>query len=290
MRASGAGAPGLEWCMEIKDIVVFADGRETTAGTLEWAATLAQEHDAHLTAAFVWPSITAAGPDAFVRGDAIKELLDAYQAEVAALEGACRVPFEREARSKGLRTSWRSIHSLDDLVTHARYADVAIVARSSSLTPGGVPLELPRDLVVASGRPVILLPPEPAPLGGGRVLVAWNSSREAARAVADALPFLRRADAVQVLVVDAVANTGHGEEPGADIARHLVRHGAKVDVRRLSSEGRDVGGLILSEAASFGAVLLVMGAYGHSRFTEFVFGGVTRTALREAALPVLMSR
>ena len=108
--------------------------------------------------------------------------------------------------------------------------------------------------------------------------------------MADALPLLVKAEAVEVLVVDHERNAGHGQEPGADIARHLARHGARVDVRRLSSGGKDVGTLLLSEAVAFHADLIVMGAYGHSRLREWMFGGVTRTVLYEAGLPVLMSR
>jgi nucleotide-binding universal stress UspA family protein len=100
-----------------------------------------------------------------------------------------------------------------------------------------------------------------------------------------------KAKAVQVLVVDHERNrAGHGQEPGADIARHLTRHDAQVEVQRLSSGGKDVGQLLLSQAAAFGADLLVMGAYGHSQLREWMFGGVTRTVLYQAVLPVLLSR
>lgn len=277
--------------MEIKDIVVFADGRPQTHAAMEFAVRLARKHEAHLTAAFVWPPLAADGPAGYVRGAAIEDLINVYRAEMTQVEGACRGSFERMASGTGLKTSWRSVPPQDDLVVHARYADLALVARSDAFATKGIPLDLPQRIVLDSGRPVILLPPQPPPSSGHRVLVAWNASREAARAVADALPFLRRAEAVQVLVVDAEPHsTGHGEEPGADIAQHLVRHGVKVDVRRLASGGEDVGRLILSGAAAFGADLVVMGAYGHSRLMEFVFGGATRTALHEAALPVLMSR
>jgi len=94
-----------------------------------------------------------------------------------------------------------------------------------------------------------------------------------------------------VLVIDPERRrSGHGQEPGADIARYLARHGAHVEVRRLSSGGEDVGRVLLSQAATFGADLIVMGAYGHSHLNEWIFGGVTRTVLHEAGLPVLMSR
>jgi nucleotide-binding universal stress UspA family protein len=115
--------------------------------------------------------------------------------------------------------------------------------------------------------------------------------RESIRAVADALPLLVKAEALEVLVVDHERHrAGHGPEPGADIARHLARHGAHVEVRRLSSGGKDVGHVLLSQASAFGADLVVMGAYGHTQLREWIFGGVTRTVLYEAGLPVLMSR
>jgi nucleotide-binding universal stress UspA family protein len=105
------------------------------------------------------------------------------------------------------------------------------------------------------------------------------------------MPLLVRAEEVEVLVADPQHHPeSHGQEPGADIAHHLARHDVKVEVRRLSCGGQDVGHLLLSQAAAFGADLLVMGAYGHSQLNEWMFGGVTRTVLYEAGLPVLMSR
>jgi nucleotide-binding universal stress UspA family protein len=147
------------------------------------------------------------------------------------------------------------------------------------------------SLVLTSGRPVIVLPPRGTVFGVRRILVGWNAEREAVRAVADALPLLVRAEVVEVLVIDPESRrAAHGQEPGADIARYLARHGVHVEVRRLSSGSEDAGHVLLSHAADFGADLVVMGAYGHSHLNEWIFGGVTRTALREAGLPVLMSR
>jgi len=174
---------------------------------------------------------------------------------------------------------------------HAHYADLTVVARPD---PGGQtagPLGLGESLVFTSGRPVILFPPRGTASRVRRILVGWNAGRESVRAVADAMPLLVRAEAVEVLVVDPESRrSGHGQEPGADIARHLARHGVQVEVRRRLSEGEDVGRVLLSQAAAFGADLMVMGAYGHSYLNEWIFGGVTRTVLHEANLPVLMSR
>jgi nucleotide-binding universal stress UspA family protein len=279
--------------IEIRDVVVFVDGRQEGSRIIEFAARLAQEHGAHLTGAFVWPPLSNEGSAAYVRGRAMQELIASYDAEVSRQEKNLRDSFEKAASSGGLQAEWRSVRHLvaEDMVVHARYADLTIVGRPESAGRDAIPLDLPQTLVLASGRPVLLLPPEPPPSAGRRVLVGWNAGREATRAVGDALPFLAGAEAVELLVVDHERHPAdHGEEPGADIARHLARHGVRVDVRRMASGGEDVGRLIFSRASAFGADLVVMGAYGHSRLTELVFGGVTRTALHEAKLPVLMSR
>jgi nucleotide-binding universal stress UspA family protein len=234
--------------------------------------------------------VTAGGAP-YVRGRAIKDLLAAYDAETAHLESERRAHFEAVAAREGLSAEWRPIRSplTESVVAHARYADVAVVARSD---PGGrePPVIVPEWLVFGSGRPVILLPARAPATLVRRVVVGWNASREATRAVADALPLLAHAEAVEVLVVDPERHAGHGQEPGADIARHLARHGLSVEVRLLDSGGEPVSSTLLARAAAFGAELLIVGAYGHSRLTELVFGGTTRRVLREAELPVLMSR
>jgi nucleotide-binding universal stress UspA family protein len=123
-----------------------------------------------------------------------------------------------------------------------------------------------------------------------RVLIAWDAGREAARAVSDALPILKRAQAVEVAVFDPEREpVNHGEQPGADIGLYLARHGVKVSVARQSGAGFEVGAQILSRAADTSADLIVMGAYGHSRVRELVLGGVTRTILGAMTVPVLMS-
>jgi len=125
---------------------------------------------------------------------------------------------------------------------------------------------------------------------GKCVLVAWDASREAARAVADAMPLLAAADAVIVLAVDPQPGPdGHGEIPGADIALHLARHGVKAQIERTVSAGVPIGELLLSRAADLGADMLVMGAYGHSRVRELLLGGATRSILASMTIPVLMS-
>jgi nucleotide-binding universal stress UspA family protein len=222
----------------------------------------------------------------------MQSTIEVHQAQLERIEADHKAQFEEIVRRHGIRSEWRSLPYLSSEVgVHAYYADLVVIARPESAGQTAGPPGLAESLVLSSGRPIILFPPGSTLARVHRILVAWNATRESIRAVADALPLLVKAKAVEVLVADHERNrAGHGQEPGADIARHLARHGAQVEVRRLSSGGKDVGRLLLSEAAAFGADLLVMGAYGHSQLREWMFGGVTRTVLYEAGLPVLMSR
>src|SRR5206468_1617267 len=140
-------------------------------------------------------------------------------------------------------------------------------------------------------RPVLVLPYAGRfETVGRRVLVGWNARREAARAVHDALPLLRQAESVTVLAIDPVRGAhGHGEEPAADLALHLARHGLQVTARQTDSAGLDPADVLLNTAADEGADLIVVGGYGHSRVREVVLGGVTRRLLRTATVPVLIS-
>jgi nucleotide-binding universal stress UspA family protein len=172
---------------------------------------------------------------------------------------------------------------------NARHADIAVAVRPIDK------LDNRENVIVSTlfggGRPVLMLPPafkqEFAPK---RVMVAWNASKEAARAAADAAPFLANASEVRVLTVDAKPEfMGHGDAPGEDYTAHLARRGLKVELVNADGAGRDAGEVIAAEAKAFGADLLVMGAYGHSRMREFVFGGVTRLLLRNSDIPILLS-
>jgi nucleotide-binding universal stress UspA family protein len=277
---------------ELAEIVVFVDGRTDSTGILEFVGVLAQEHGAHMTGVFMQPAPAITVPEMFARGKGILNVIEAQREQLEGIEADHRALFEDIVRRRGIRSEWRSLPYLSSEVgVHAHYADLAVIARPdpAGQTPG--PLELVESLVLTSGRPIIVFPPHGTASRVRRILVGWNAGREAVRAVADALPLLVKAEAVEVLVVDHERQpSGHGQELGADIARHLAHHGVQVKVRHLSSGGKDVGRLLLSQAAAFDADLIVMGAYGHSHLSEWIFGGVTRTVLREAGLPVLMSR
>ncbi|MES2263305.1 MAG: universal stress protein [Pseudomonadota bacterium] len=191
----------------------------------------------------------------------------------------------------------------DGLSLMARHADLVVIGQADpehASTAAGS--EFPAQVLTQSGRAVLVVPYAglPQPAGGGparRILVAWNASKEAARAVREALPLLKRADCVQIAVFDADTQRAlHGESPGADLLQFLARHGvdAEILVRQSLRHGllkrpSGTGEALLSLAADQASDLLVLGAYGHSRFRETLLGGVTRTVLEAMTLPVLMA-
>ncbi|HKW34859.1 MAG TPA: universal stress protein [Candidatus Acidoferrum sp.] len=277
---------------KLGEIVAFIDGCIGTEGILEFASVLAEQHSARLISVFMQPHATVTPAETFARGKGIQRVFEVHRAELDAVDAEHRALFERIVRRHGIQSEWRSVPYMStEVAVHAYYADLVVVARPEPADETAGPPGLAESLILSSGRPIIVFPLSSNASRIRRILVGWNARRESIRAVADALPLLAMSEAVEVLVIgDQQHSGGHGEEPGADIARRLARHGAQVEVRHLTSGGDAVGHLLLSRTASFGADLLVMGAYGHSHLSEWVFGSVTRTVLREASLPVLMSR
>ncbi|MEX0406347.1 universal stress protein [Aquibium sp. LZ166] len=173
----------------------------------------------------------------------------------------------------------------------ARYADITLIGpetlKSERLGPKVV-----EGSLFFSGRPVLLVPENVQPtLLPKRVMVAWDGRVEAARAVREAMDMIEGAEEVRVVLVDpAEGEDAHGAEPGADVAAYLARHGAKVTVDRLPGADQPVAEVLRRHATDTAAELLVMGAYGHSRFRERIFGGVTRAMVERPSLPILMAR
>lgn len=178
--------------------------------------------------------------------------------------------------------SWREAEGEPEqlLVAAARSTDLVITTRDQA--PSDETAGLAEALVTAAGVPVLVLPPDYADDGGRTALVGWDGSREASRAAHAALPFLQEARSVVLCAVgEAAAATLE------DATQMLQRHGVTVEPERVAGADRDAGEALLACAAAAGAGLLVMGAYGHMRLRELVFGGATRQVLRQATLPVL---
>lgn len=175
---------------------------------------------------------------------------------------------------------------------HAHYADLAIVGGAGGDgQDDGATLEYVGALLLESGTPLLVVPPKHRFDGAvDRILVAWRPTREAARAVHDAMPFLQHATQVEVAVVDAVGDDlAHGNETGADVVAHLAGHGIEASVVRLESGQRSVGSTLLEQVRAGAAQMIVAGGYGHSRMREWALGGVTRSLLTASPIPVLLS-
>jgi nucleotide-binding universal stress UspA family protein len=272
----------------VKDLVVnltVGTDRDVAAA---FAISIAEAFEAHIAAvAFASdPVITPTVLDGLS-----STWIDAQRGESRALAQAAADAFERAAR--GLSAEHRvieaSIGSAAAMFGRiARRFDLAVVAQRD---PGGGPGEelFIEAALLESGRPVVVVPYiQRAGLKLDRVLVCWDRGRNAARAAADALPFLTRSTVVEVVSIAASGRTAD-DLPGADIGQHLARHGLKVEVKHLAGADIDVADTILSYAADSGADFIVMGGYGHSRLREFVLGGATKGILDAMTVPVLMS-
>ena len=281
--------------MALKNIGVFVDATPEGEKRIDYAATLAHQCGAHLAGIHVVSAVRPEHPaDYYVIGEkAIRASLAWQKASDEAATTDVRRQFEAISAKRDLSAEFRVIRrggSDEDLILSSLHSDLVVIGqRELQEMPGYL---APERLLLASGTPILVVPSgwKSEPIGKN-ILVGWNASREARRAVADALPFLVEAASVTLLVVDSDKRARrHGEEPGADIALYLARHGAQVEVAQVSSRGSPVADIILSYAADHGADLIVIGAYSHARSIEMVFGGVTRTLLKQAPVPVLMSR
>jgi nucleotide-binding universal stress UspA family protein len=277
--------------MSYKTIVVHCDADPKVSRRLDVAAGLAGRFGAHLVGLHARTPFEA--PTFFDGGMPMDSLFAAYEESVKAEQAAASAAFDKAIKGRHLSSEWRLVQGYVDseLAVSARYADLLVLGQADPEASGSTPADLPEAVVLATGRPALVVPHiGAAKPPGGNVLLCWNASRESARAASDAMPFLQAAQKVTVLAIDAHATgTGHGAEPGADAATWLARHGLKVTVQRDVAADSDVGNVILSRAADLDADLIVMGLYGHSRLRELVLGGASRTVLTSMTVPVLLS-
>lgn len=279
--------------MSYKTVLVHLDRGPRCAARLDLGMSLAQSVEAHCVGLFALSALRVPSYARAEAGGLVAEAEARYREEAAA---AAEQAFHASARRNGgARVEWRGStrDALAAVLLSARYADLVVVGQhdDGADEDSGVSPDFVDEVVLAAGRPVLVVPYAGRFASIGRqVLVAWNASREAARAVTDALPLLQRAANVQVVAFDpGKGGADHGDVPGADIGLWLARHGVKVQVAQQNGAGLDIGAQILSRAADIGADLIVMGAYGHSRMRELVLGGATRTLLQSMTVPVLMS-
>lgn len=275
---------------DYKTILVHYDAGKTAPQRLETAIEVAELSGAHIACLYAL-SVMRVPSYAYEGTQVMREAQLRIRAEM--LQAARRGYDECLRRTGFDRCEWRTsdADAQDAVALHARYADLVVIGQQHPDSSGGVDEEFQRGAPLAVGRPLLVVPYafERRPVGR-RVLVAWNASREAARAVSDAMPLLRRAAEVHVVAFrPKIAAGAHGEEPGADISLYLARHGVKVTAAAYDDAQIDIGNQLLSRAFDLSADLIVMGAWGHSRLREYILGGVTRTLLESMTVPVLMS-
>jgi nucleotide-binding universal stress UspA family protein len=276
--------------MGYKTILVHCDASRGTAGRLGIAVDLADRFAGHVVGlhvrqAFQAPAFTDAGP-------AMDSLYRTYETTMKAEEAMATAAFRDAVGNQGISSEWRVADGYVDeiLAAEARVADLVIVGQAEpDSPPTATPDDLAEDIAMAAECPVLIVPYIGAAKPPGKtVMLCWNDSREAKHAAVGALPLLAAADKVIALIIDPRASRGR-EEPGADVAVWLARHGVKVTVQRDSAADSDVGGVILSRAADHDIDLIVMGIYGHSRMRERVLGGASRTLLASMTAPLLVA-
>jgi nucleotide-binding universal stress UspA family protein len=280
--------------MSYKDLVVVLDAAPDSHGRIELAAVLAERFDAHLVGLYPLPAAQLPMSAGYAQLAPLEPIYREWRARALDQAEVVRKTFEHLTGLRGVKGEWRAVpeYREADPALHARYADLTILGqRNRDSDEAALTRPSPEAVTLASGRPILIVPYAGQFAGIGRsVLVAWNASREATRAVADAIPLLAGAEEVTVMIVDPQPGSEQGGDlPGADIAVHLARHGVTAQVEHTVAAGVPVGEVILSRAADLGADLLVMGAYGHSRARELLLGGATRSILASMTIPVLMS-
>lgn len=274
--------------MAIKAILVHVDSTPAADTRLALATTLAEQNEAHLIGLHVRPNIyIPTAPDFPMPEAYFEEQQNAIDANAA----VAKSKFEAATRRSNVATEWREGDGFpsDVVRKHGRYVDLVIVGQHDP-DANGQSQDLPGGVLLTTGRPILVVPyAMPVKSFAKKVMIAWDDGAPATRAVNDAIPLIARDAKVMVAAVNPEDTGEHGPIPCADICLHLARHGLKAEAISLVAPDADAGDVILARAFDEGCDLLVMGAYGHSRMREFVFGGVTAHVLESMTLPVLMS-
>lgn len=274
--------------MTYRSILVHLDESPRCAARVALAATLAKAHGSHLL------GLAPTGVVSLPAELQSTELAATGAARAQMLQRATELVgrFNTQVATLGLVSHEGRVHdddSLSAVLQHASAADLVVLGQNDPkhFTPL-VSWDFPQQVFLHAGRPVLVVPyAGDFKTMGEQVVVAWYDSREAARALADALPLLRRAQQVSVLSFAHPRDAGVAQ-PLDGVGAWLKRHGIQASLKREVTE-LDVGNALLSRACDLGADLIVMGGYGHTRVTELVVGGVTRSVLAQMTVPVLVS-
>lgn len=286
--------------MALKDLLVYVDQTERAAIRLRLAADLAGRHSSRLTAIYVRElnqdqlQTIRHAELGLGSGDLMERTRTDIRASIDATAHELQSALEQLGRERGVPVEWRCIDGLASVVVpqHARYADLCILGQDGMVDSTSVNYTFAEQMLFVTGRPVLFVPADGEfETLGRRIVVAWNSSRAAARAVNDAMPLIERAEHTTVLLVNtAEVPLPPGSLPLEDMLAHLRRHDATADAVRIDHVSADaIADTVQKKARALGADLIVAGAYGHPRLWEKILGGVTRDLLAHMTLPVLMS-
>jgi nucleotide-binding universal stress UspA family protein len=285
--------PNPEAAMSYRSILVHLNNSHRTKRLLDVSIDLAMRSNAHLIGLYVIPPIPVGSTTlSRLSSDVVASGLDAYRTQGAEVQAA----FEHAVAGLPIAPEWRMPQPRRgnynaSVLDHARTADLVVAPQKETEWDYGDMFDIPDELAIASGRPTLIVPREgPLQPIGEKILVAWNNSRESARAAFDALPLLRTAKVVRVLVVaEPDKPETQGDAAGAEIGASLARHGVPCVIDTVAAGGGSAGESLLAAADAANCDMLVMGCYGRSRFTEFILGGATRHVLLHARIPVLMA-
>lgn len=274
----------------LKDILVNLAVGAKSDPAADYALSIAAGFDAHITGtAFALKPVI---PAMIVGGVAV-DVIDQMVAENEKTARAAIEKFDANIKKQGVRgEAMRATEILIDAANRfgrmARTFDVSVVGQADPDGDGAEDLFIEQALFQSS-RPVIVVPYiQKAPVKLDRIVCCWDGSQAAARAIADAMPFLQKAKTVDLLMI-TTAKTKKEKIAGTDMAQHLARHKLKVGIEQIVGVDNDIASIVLSYAADHEIDFLVMGGYGHSRWRELVLGGATRGILSSMTVPTLMS-
>jgi nucleotide-binding universal stress UspA family protein len=275
--------------MAYKTILVCLNEIDRLPQLISVARDLGTKFSAHITGVYVIPGVELVATSAYTAGASFYDGNRVYfQNNLSKVKTA----FEKAMKQDGLSFGFQEVDSAlpqisSEVVNAGRTADLIVVSATNRDAFSGVEQDFVERLVIAAGRPVLILPSQGEKWPKMEdVIIGWDDSREAARSTFDALPFLLSARRTHIVTIDAASR---GTVPGAAIAESLDRHGVKGETMNVSADGMAISEALMRTARDQGAGLIVLGAYGHNRFAEFILGGATRYMVRNLNLPVLMS-
>ena len=272
----------------MRDLLCFADTFAEFPPGMEYAARLAATLQARLTGVFVCPSATGAMPP--YDAPQIASLLIEETRELEEQAEKAAPAFEKHATALGVRkAAWQIAEGyVPHVLAHlGNWHDLLVLSRDERRTWGTAPML--GSIILGSHLPCLVVPPGIAQPRLDTIAIAWNASQEAVRAIHAAMPLLARAKRLIVLRGEPREQFSEiGWRPEFDIARYFAREDLAIELHAFATDGEDAGVKLLEAALMYGADLLVMGAYGRTRFSEWMFGGATRHVLGAAHLPIFM--